>query len=303
MKKTIISLILFLSCFVYALAQDFKGIAIYQSKTSVDMDLDNRQIPEDQKQRIRERMKNAMERSFELTFDRTTSIYIQEEKLETPSTNTGRRGGFRVAFGAAGAGELYKNVQGQAYINQTEMFGKIFLIKDSLTGWEWKLGSETKKIGNYTCYKATAVKKTDSVSFRNFRPFGPRPNGDRGTNPRDSVQQDSTKSGTLLSRTNPPKDRTVTAWYTPEIPISQGPGNYWGLPGLILEVNDERTAILCSKIILNPKEKIEIKAPSKGKVVTQEEYNAIMVEKMKEMSEQFRNGNRRGGGDRIRIRG
>lgn len=76
-----------------------------------------------------------------------------------------------------------------------------------------------------------------------------------------------------------------------------------GLPGLILEVNDERTAILCSKIILNPKEKIEIKAPSKGKVVTQEEYNAIMVEKMKEMSEQFRNGNRRGGGDRIRIRG
>ncbi|MEM7483759.1 MAG: GLPGLI family protein [Bacteroidota bacterium] len=284
-------------------AQDFQGKAIYQSKTTVDMNLDNRQIPEEQKQRIRERMKNAMERSFELTFDRTTSTYVQEEKLETPSANTGRRAGFRVAFGATGDGELYKNVQDQLYVNQTEMFGKVFLIKDSLTSWEWKLGSETKKIGNYTCYKATAVKKADSVTLQSFRRFGPRPNENRRSTPNDSVQQDSTKSNSLLSRIDPPKDRTVTAWYTPEIPVGQGPGNYWGLPGLILEVNDERTAILCSKIVLNPENKVEIKAPSKGKEVSQDEYNDIMAKKMEEMSERFRGGNRRGNGNTIRIRG
>ena len=34
-----------------------------------------------------------------------------------------------------------------------------------------------------------------------------------------------------------PKTIEVTAWYTPEIPINQGPADYWGLPGLILEVN------------------------------------------------------------------
>jgi GLPGLI family protein len=51
----------------------------------------------------------------------------------------------------------------------------------------------------------------------------------------------------------------------PEIPVSQGPEGYWGLPGLILEVNDGKTVLLCSKVVLNPKVKAEIKAPSKGR--------------------------------------
>lgn len=32
--------------------------------------------------------------------------------------------------------------------------------------------------------------------------------------------------------------RDYTAWYTPEIPISDGPYKFWGLPGLILKVYD-----------------------------------------------------------------
>jgi predicted GIY-YIG superfamily endonuclease len=56
-----------------------------------------------------------------------------------------------------------------------------------------------------------------------------------------------------------PKEISITAWYTPEIPINQGPENYWGLPGLILEVTDGKTVILCSKLVLNTKEKKETK--------------------------------------------
>ena len=82
-----------------------------------------------------------------------------------------------------------------------------------------------------------------------------------------------------------PKEIVVTAWYTPDIPINQGPENYWGLPGLILEVNEGKTIILCSKIVMNTKEKKEIKAPSKGKEVTQAEYDKIVTEKMAEMRE------------------
>jgi GLPGLI family protein len=44
---------------------------------------------------------------------------------------------------------------------------------------------------------------------------------------------------------------TITAWYTPEIPVNQGPENYWELPSLILEINDGKTVVLCSKIVLN----------------------------------------------------
>jgi GLPGLI family protein len=90
-----------------------------------------------------------------------------------------------------------------------------------------------------------------------------------------------------------PKEVVITAWYTPEIPINQGPENYWGLPGLILEVNDGRTTILCSKIVLNVKEKTIIKAPAKGKVVSQKEYDETVIKKM----EEFREMNRGRGGN------
>jgi len=309
MKKIVISLLAFFSFCFSIVAQDFQGKAVYQSKSTIDANLDGRQISEEQKQRIQQRLKSFGEQSFELNFDRVSSMYVKEEKLETPSAGSaGGRGGFRFAgaFGA-GDGELYKNIQDQSYANQTELFGKVFLVKDSLTNWEWKLGSETKKIGNYTCYKATATKKVDTLTFNRFRRFGPRGRDNQNENrqnPKDSIQKDSTASNSLLSRISEPKDRVVTAWYTPEIPVSQGPGNYWGLPGLILEVNDERTAILCSKIILNTDEKVAIQAPSKGKKVSQKEFDKIRAEKLEEMSERFRGGNnRRGGGNGIRIRG
>ncbi|MEO9513401.1 MAG: GLPGLI family protein [Flavobacteriaceae bacterium] len=307
MNKQLLILLLGICCFNFAIAQEFQGKAIYQSKTTVDVNLDNREISEEQKQRIRERVKNNLERSYELTFDRTASLYVQEEKLEVPTSNGGgRRGGPRFALGQ-GTGKYYKNIQAQNYVNESELLGKQFLIKDNLSNWEWKLSSETKKIGNYTCYKATTVQKADTTMLERFRGLRPGPRGNRDSGEereakKDTVKTDSTKSNSLLSRIEAPKERIITAWYAPEIPISQGPGPYWGLPGLILEINDGRTAILCSKIILNTEEKEEIKAPSKGKEVSQQEYDKIVSEKMKEMSERFRGGNR-GGGNGGRLRG
>ncbi|MCB0424000.1 MAG: GLPGLI family protein, partial [Mangrovimonas sp.] len=63
----------------------------------------------------------------------------------------------------------------------------------------------------------------------------------------------------------------------------------------ILEVNADRTTILCSKIVMNPEEKEEIKKPSKGKEVTQEEYNQIVKEKIEEMREMYGGRGDRGG--------
>lgn len=305
--RFILSILAVFSLSYYGVAQNFQGKATYFSKTSIDLNLDERQISEEQKRRIRERVKNFSERTYLLSFDKTTSLYEEEEKLETPSNSQGRGGGgVRVFASFSGAdGKYYKNVQDQEYLNQTEMFGKQFLIQDSLNQWEWELGSETKKIGNYTCYKATAITQPDSTSFDRLRQMARRARGGQGHQgmENDTIAKDSAQNNSLLSRIEEPEERIITAWYAPEIPIGQGPGPYWGLPGLILEVNDGRTAILCSKIVINVEDKEEIKKPSKGKKVSQEEYDQILAEKMEEMSERFRSGNRRGNSSIRVIRG
>ena len=156
------------------------------------------------------------------------------------------------------------------------------------------MGSETKQIGKYTAFKATAIKQVDETDFMNMR----RRNSDNDEK-KDETKEDSTKTTKIIEEIEIPKEIEVTAWYTPQIPINQGPGEFWGLPGLILEVQSGRTTILCSKIVMNPAEKGEIKKPSKGKEVTQKEYQETVKKKMEEMREMY--GGR--GGGHIRIRG
>jgi GLPGLI family protein len=197
-----------------------------------------------------------------------------------------------------GGGTFYKDVKSKSYTVDKEFMGKEFLVVDSLPKLNWKLEQETKQIGGYTCYKATAVKEASKTDFRNFRP---KNNDDK----KPEEKKDDTKKTSGETKTNfednfeMPKEITVTAWYSPEIPVNQGPENYWGLPGLILEINDGKTVILCSKVVLNPKEKADIKASTKGKVVTQAEFDDIMIKKM----EEFREMNRgRGGNGTMQIR-
>jgi len=301
-------------------AQDFQGTATYMSKSTVDMNFGGRQMPEAQKKMIQERMKSMLEKTFILNFNRTASTYEEEQKLDQPGT--GGRVGMRFMGLGGGSGVYYKNIQAQTYTNETDIFGKPFLVEDTLKPLAWTLTAETKQIGQYTCYKATAVKQLDTTMRSVFSRMRPGQRGERtGVVGKDSTKtmdgvargskdslttianekSDSETDNSLSSRIEIPNEVTVTAWYTLDIPISQGPGEYWGLPGLILEVSEGRTAILCSKITINPKEKIAIEAPKKGKKVSQKEYQETMTKKALEMSEQFR-GRGRSGGTRIMIR-
>lgn len=281
---------------------DFQGKAYYESKTTMDMDFGGREMSPEIKKQIAERMKSMFEKTYVLTFNKSESTYKEEEKLESPG---GQGGGFRM-MGSFTGGLHYKNIKEGKLLQEQEFFGKQFLINDSLPKLEWKMSGETKQIGNYTCYKATAIKKVDELDFRSMRPRPPRdarPNEKKeSVKELDTTETDSTDTQKLTDLIDIPKEVTVTAWYTPQIPVSQGPGEYHGLPGLILEVNSDRTTILCSRIVLNPEDKEKLKIPSKGKEVTRKEYNDIMKKKMEEMREMYR-GRGRGGERHIRIRG
>lgn len=41
---------------------------------------------------------------------------------------------------------------------------------------------------------------------------------------------------------------TITAWFTPEIPVSDGPSTAWGLPGLILKLDDSHEVYTCASV-------------------------------------------------------
>lgn len=286
LKSTTV-LILFISSFAFA--QDFQGKAIYQTKTTLDMDFANSGIPADRIKMIQERMKSQLEKIFELSFDKVASIYKEEIKLDQ---SAGGRGGMRfMMMGGGASGDYYKNTQTKMAVKENEFSGKNFLIKDVLKTYEWKMEQETKMIGQNMCFKATTVIE---VPVRPEFRFGRR-NAEQ--NNKDRAEKEEKEEAPKMEQI------IVTAWYALDIPVSHGPGDFWGLPGLILEVAYGDTNILCTKIVMNPKDKVEIKEPSKGKEVSQKEYDEIIAEKMKEMQERFRNERQKSGGTHIRIRG
>ena len=259
----------------HIISQDFQGKAYYFSKTSPDMSgWGNGQMTDAQKKQISDRMKGMFEKSYILTFDKISSIYEEEEVLSAPG-----KGGFNW-WSSFTAGPQYKNISDNQFVQDQDFYGRQFLITDSLEKLDWKIGNETKQIGKYLCIKATAVKTVDEFDWRSMR-------GKSRKNKTES-QKKSEKTKSITEDIEITKTINVVAWYTPQIPISQGPGEFWGLPGLILEVNADRTTILCSKITLNPQDKIKIKAPEKGRVISRDDYNSTVKQKMIEMREMYR---------------
>ena len=253
--------------------KEFQGQATYMAKSSLDLGSWGARMSEEQKKAVKARLKNRLEKTYTLTFNKSESYFTENDMLDAMSGATDSWGK------NFAAGDQYKNVKTNTQIQDQEFYGKRFLVKDSLQAIEWKLGSETKQIGNYMCFKATASIPTDELTWYSFSWGKLRPSSP------------ATEDGEAIE---PEIDMTeVEAWYSPQIPVSHGPSEYWGLPGLILEVSAGDTTMLCSKLVINPEETIEIEAPNKGKEVTKKTYQETIVEKMKEFRSQ-RMGARRG---------
>ncbi len=276
--KNLAVLIVMLLIASTAIAQDFQGIATYKTHRKMDIQLDSTQMESDMHKRIMEMMKKQFQKTYILTFNKNESIYKEEEQLEAPQPT----GMVMVMVDTGGSDILYKNAQEERFVSQNEVFGKIFLIKDELQKQDWKLESETKNIGEYTCYKATRTRMEEVVRAEISV------NGDKDLDTEAEPEME---------------EITIAAWYTPQIPVNNGPRNYHGLPGLILEVNDGRETLVCSKIVINPNNKVDIAEPTKGKVISQEEYDKIIEKRMKEERERYRHDRGDEQGMKIRIKG
>ena len=246
--------------------QDFQGKAYYFSKSSLELGTWGARMSEAQKKQIKARLKNRLEKTYILSFNSSESIFIEEEKIDAISGATDSWGS------NFSRGKQYKNISQNQLVQSQEFYGKRFLVKDQLLSIDWVLGSESKEVGGYTCFKATAVVPKESLEWFDFS------------------WSDLSSSSEAVE--NDIKLSQVEAWYTMQIPVQNGPAEFWGLPGLILEVSTENTTLLCSEIISNPKEKLKISPPKKGLDINIEDYRKTIIDKMLEMRNNM--GRRRG---------
>lgn len=247
MKKLIVITILVFGVNISGFSQNLSGIATYKSFVKTDIELDSVQMSSELREQVEQILRSQTQKEYELLFTEHESLFQEKEGLASPGSDYDNVTIMRTG----GVGKLYVNRAENSFVNQTEILGKEFLVTDSLPNHEWKLGKETKNIGEYTCFKAT---RTISTSHE--------------------------ESGGI-------EEKLITAWYTPQIPVPLGPKDYGGLPGLILELQHKNTTYLCNQIVLNPKKTISIQTPKKGTKVSQKEFDEIQAKKIKEREEMY----------------
>lgn len=137
---------------------------------------------------------------------------------------------YSIAIAMVGSEEIYVNKNNKEVLYETN--DKI-IIKENYNEKNWKITNELKTIGDFQCYKAT---------YQN----------------------------NYLDRKGNNRTNEIVAWYAPKLPFSFGPKNYYGLPGLILEVTENKKTYIATKIELSSKV-TNIKIP-KGKTITKKEY-------------------------------
>ena len=267
MKK--ILLLLFVTSLSFS--QEFQGKASYFSKTifndkiKVEDSGFKKEINPAMEKAFQDALKAASEKSYLLTFNKSECVYEQEQQLEKPkAASSGMQ--ISVSFSSS-EGKKYINAKNKTSSIEDEIFGKEFLIVEPIEKPNWELVDESKKIGDYTCFKAKLLIPVSDKQKKKYEEF---------------LKKEAIKSS--LFKMEEPKEKMITAWYTPEIPVSFGPNNYWGLPGLILEINEPELIILCSKVVLNTKGGA-IKIPNKGKKVSQKEFDAIQKKKYDSMKD------------------
>ena len=273
-KKFIMALFITGSVF----AQDFSGRATYKTHRKSSFELDSTTMATNPgiQEQLEAQMRKMFQKTFTLDFSKSESMYKEQQELDAPKSPSSNGDAMIMIVGGDGGSDLlYKSILEKRRANKKDLMGKVFLIKDNLVSYDWELTGETKNIGNYTCYKALFEKEEESIEIKMID---------------GEVKEEKGI-----------KKRTIVAWYTTDIPISNGPKNYGGLPGLILEVNDGNETIMCSELVLNPSKTIDIKEPTKGKIVTRKKFNEISLEKTKETMNRYRS--RDGKGIEIKIGG
>lgn len=176
---------------------------------------------------VKNMFKNTPNVNTYLEFANGESIYYVEQKMEIGGKSTLNIN----RISAGGDNKVYKNTRTKEYLKEYKREHLLIEKKEK----KWKVTQESKKIGEYVCFKAIDIASTNTK----MKPI---------------------------------------VWFTPQIPVSFGPLDFNGLPGLVIRVEmaGGRT-FSASKIVLNPNEKMEIIKPTKGKRISEAQFKERLI--------------------------
>jgi GLPGLI family protein len=220
---------------------------------------------------------------FELIFNESVSLFrsVVDEEAPDPFANAGGGGGggMRMNFRMPTA-NTYTDMAKQMQYEERAFFEKEFLIVDSLKQYKWKLSEETKTIAKQLCKKATTMITAPQMRMRVSMGGG-------------------NNTDTTANTPRAPKETELVVWYAENIPVSFGPDSYSGLPGVIMEIDQDNGATVTTAVEVSAKyPKKELVAPTKGDKMNRAQFQENMQKLMQDMQ---RGGGM--GGMRIRVGG
>jgi len=241
MKNRFILFLLILNLSLSLNSQVLEGKIVYESNIIIDENVktSNKSSTDFITEELKRSLNLSFEKKFELLIFDDMSLYEEVENVSLPSFNF-----FSISEYANL--KIFRDFKNNVYKRQTDLFGKPFLIVDSISKLNWTLINEKNIIKGYECFMAKTT--FEDIAFdNNIKTF------------------------------------EVIAWYAPSIPIRHGPDEFWGLPGLILEIEFNNIKIKASEITLMTDESYKFKEPNKGKIVSLDEYSLIKKEKLIEI--------------------
>lgn len=166
---------------------------------------------------------------------------------------------------------FYKNLAQQQYVRKTSLYGRYFIIEDKMSSLAWEIGTETKIIAGHLCIKAIIPDTTTFISTNTFI----------DVNGVATVEKTRKKTGNTV------------AWFAPDLPVSSGPGEYHGLPGMILRLDKNGDTLVATRLELAPVNNSVFKKPTGRRKVNEATFRRIEQQKIKENIEMQQSNSRR----------
>jgi GLPGLI family protein len=153
-----------------------------------------------------------------------------------------------LAISFAGRESVFIDKNNKSFVKVKYILSEKHLVSFS-PQQNWTLTTEEKTIQGFKCYKATVLR---------------------------TIRMSKDKVKTYIAE----------AWYCPELPFSFGPKDFCELPGLILQLQDDKVTFVASKIELNTKPLQDIELKDNQKIISEDEFYNIVDLKAKQYFEE-----------------